>query len=144
MRRMFEPIVGNLIKVSGATKKKIPDNDERLKQIKQGLVAIGNHINGEMRNKDDKQLEDKLWGYVSEHYWPQSKSDDKRVPGDKLRDMYKKIAGKDLAKDQAKNSTPSAPASGKATNGATASVKAEKTEPAASAEQSIKPDPAQA
>jgi chromodomain-helicase-DNA-binding protein 1 len=144
MRRMFEPIVGNLIKVSGATKKKIPDNDERLKQIKQGLVAIGNHINGEMRNKDDKQLEDKLWGYVSEHYWPQSKSDDKRVPGDKLRDMYKKISGKDLAKDQAKNSTPSAPASGKATNGATASVKAEKTEPAASAEQSIKPDPAQA
>lgn len=112
MRRLFEPIIGNLIKVSGATKKKIPDNDERLKQIKQGLVAIGNHINHEMRGKDDKSFEDKLWGYVSENYWPQSKSDDKRVPGDKLRDMYKKIAGKDQVKDPPTQSSSERPLNG--------------------------------
>lgn len=102
MRRIFEPIISNLIRVSGATKKKIPDNDERLKQIKQGLVAIGNHINSEMRHRDDKPHEDKLWNYVSENYWPQSKSAENRVAGDKLRDMYRKINGKDQAKDQAK------------------------------------------
>lgn len=94
-QKILEPISATLIKVSGATKKRIPDDDARLKLIKQGLVAIGNHINTQVRNRGQDSLEDQLWEYVSEHHWPQSKSNDKRVSGNKLRDMYKKIAGKD-------------------------------------------------
>ncbi|KAF2162356.1 hypothetical protein M409DRAFT_69242 [Zasmidium cellare ATCC 36951] len=94
-QKILDPISATLIKVSGATKKRIPDDDARLKLIKQGLVAIGNHINTQVRQRAQDSLEDQLWEYVSEHHWPQSKSNDKRVSGNKLRDMYKKISGKD-------------------------------------------------
>lgn len=93
-RRILDPISSTLIKVSGANKKKMPDDDARLKVIKQGLVTIGNHINSQVPQYG-RDMIDQLWDYVSEHHWPQSKAVDKRVKGDKLRDMYKKIAGKD-------------------------------------------------
>jgi len=97
VRKLLDPISSTLIKVTGATKRKIPDDDARLKMIKQGLVAIGNHISSTVRNQGQESLEDKLWDHVSYHHWPQSKQSDKRVSGSKLRDMYKKISGKDNA-----------------------------------------------
>lgn len=104
VRKIFEPIHSTLIKVTGATKKKMPDDDARLKMIKMGLVAIGNHINTQVNSNGQASVEDKMWEYVSEHHWPQSKQSDKRVSGRKLRDMYKKISGKDNAASGAKNS----------------------------------------
>jgi chromodomain-helicase-DNA-binding protein 1 len=95
-RRFLEPINSTLLKVSGATKKRMPDDDARLKIIKQGLVTIGGHINAQVP-QHGQDLVDKLWDYVSEYHWPQAKAADKRVPGHKLRDMYKKISGKDNA-----------------------------------------------
>jgi chromodomain-helicase-DNA-binding protein 1 len=131
VRKIFEPISSTLVKVSGATKKKMPEDDARLKMIKMGLVTIGNHINTQIVDNGHASVEDKMWDYVSEHHWPQSKSksSDKRVSGHKLRDMYKKISGKDSAATVARTSptkpkpapveTKPAPANG------VASVKAE-------------------
>lgn len=136
-QKILDPISATLIKVSGATKKRIPDDDARLKLIKQGLVAIGNHINMQIRQRAQDSLEDQLWEYVSEHHWPQSKSNDKRVSGNKLRDMYKKISGKDSGAGpkpspaKPKPSASDAPAMSSASNGTAAAVKTEpaKTEP---------------
>ncbi|SMR45497.1 unnamed protein product [Zymoseptoria tritici ST99CH_3D1] len=138
VRKIMEPIQSTLIKVSGATKKKMPEDDARLKMIKMGLVAIGNHITTQVQNNGQASFEDKLWDYVSEHHWPQSKSSDKRVSGHKLRDMYKKISGKDNAAAASKTS-PTKPrpaateagASKPASNGTTPAVKTEavKVEP---------------
>ena len=41
-----------------------------------------------------------MWVYVSDHHWPQSKHNDQKVSGQKLREMYKKIVGKDAAKEK--------------------------------------------
>lgn len=131
VRKIFEPIHSTLVKVTGATKKKMPEDDARLKMIKMGLVAIGNHINSQVTNNGHAAIEDKMWDYVSEHHWPQakSKSNDKRVSGHKLRDMYKKISGKDNAANAARSS-PNKPRSapteaGPAPPNGVATVKAE-------------------
>lgn len=114
IRDIIDAISSQLIKVSGATKKKIPDDDTRLKMIKQGLVAIGNHIGNKVREGGDAaKLEEKIWTYVSTYYWPQSKQAEKRVSGEKLKAMYKKIAGKNATTSpQAIKPTPKAAASG--------------------------------
>ncbi|GIZ40898.1 hypothetical protein CKM354_000421900 [Cercospora kikuchii] len=95
-RRILDAVSPTLLKVSGATKKRMPDDEARLKLIKAGIVAIGNHINAQIPQYG-KDIVDPLWDYVSEHHWPQSKAVEKRVPGNKLRDMYTKLAGKDTA-----------------------------------------------
>ena len=102
IQKILDPISSALVRVSGATKKKIPEEDARLKMIKQGIVTIGNHISAQVRDVGQSSMEDKLWDYVSERYWPQSKQLEKRVSGKKLMDMYKKIAGKDNAAANAK------------------------------------------
>ena len=138
IRRILDPINNALIKVNGAQKKRIPDNDTRLKMIKQGLVSIGNHIEAKVRDGGEAaRLEDKIWDYVSAHYWPQSKQEEKRVSGMKLRDMYKKIAGKDSAAASTKTSPPKAKApyppatssSGTATATANGTANKAKSEP---------------
>lgn len=106
--KALEPINNYLVKVNSATKKKVPDNDTRLKLIKQGLIAIGNHINSQVRAGAPASLEDEMWHQVSEFHWPQAKDVDKRVSGKKLRDMYKKIVGKDTDKADAKVTPPKA------------------------------------
>ncbi|EME50139.1 hypothetical protein DOTSEDRAFT_68860 [Dothistroma septosporum NZE10] len=131
IRKILDPISSALAKVNGATKKKIPDDDERLKMIKAGLLTIGNHINAQVRNNGQASMEDKMWDHVSEHYWPQSKSSDKRVSGRKLRDMYKKISGKDSAAAASKT-TPVKP---KPAPTATESSSANGSAPVAKAEE---------
>jgi chromodomain-helicase-DNA-binding protein 1 len=131
IRRLFEPINGTLIKVHGANKKKIPEDDARLRVIKQSLVTIGTHITSKVQD-GHANLEDQLWEYVSKYHWPQSKQEEKRVFGSKLREMYKKIAGKDQATSGHKT-TPSKPKpsstgathSSTTANGASPSVKRE-------------------
>ncbi|KXL48029.1 hypothetical protein M433DRAFT_63456 [Acidomyces richmondensis BFW] len=115
IRKLLEPISSHLARVNGATKKKIPDNDTRLLMIKNSLVAIGHHINSQARDGGFVALEEKMWQYVSDHYWPQSKQEDKRVSGQKLKDMFEKIAGKDHKDSGLSKSTV-------ATNGATCST----------------------
>ena len=105
IRHLLEPINAALIKVSGATKKKIPEDNQRLKIIKQSLVSIGTQINTLIR-EGQGSLEDQMWDYVSKYHWPQSKQEDKRVSGHKLREMYKKIAGKDMATASHKTTPP--------------------------------------
>ena len=110
IRRILDPISAALGRVSGANRKKIPDDDMRLKILKEALLKVGNHITAQVRDPAYAALEDRLWGYVSEHHWPQAKQQEKRVPGHKLRDMYSRIAGKDSAKDSAAaKATPTKP-----------------------------------
>jgi chromodomain-helicase-DNA-binding protein 1 len=129
IRRLFDPISNTLVKVSGATKKKIPEDDVRLKLIKHGLMTIGNHINLQVRDKNLTTLEEKLWEYVSDNYWPQSKQQDKRVPGHKLRDMFKKLAGKESAAGKTSGSKSKPAGDGSTStphvNGTTSNVKKE-------------------
>ena len=107
IRRLLEPISAVLVKVHGANKKKIPEDDARLRVIKQSLVSIGTHITSKVQD-GHANLEDQFWDYVSKYHWPQSKLEEKRVFGSKLREMYKKIAGKDMATSSHKT-TPSKP-----------------------------------
>ncbi|KAK3704274.1 ATP-dependent DNA helicase Hrp3 [Vermiconidia calcicola] len=135
IRRTLDPISATLTKVSGSNKKKIPDDDLRLKIIKQSIVTIGNHINLCVRGSGNAALEDKLWNYVSEHHWPQAKQAEKRVPGNKLKEMYKKISSKDNAAAAGSKTTPTkvkpkpiadvAGRAGMSTNGTASSVKKE-------------------
>lgn len=138
----MDPISQTLVRVSIATKKKIPDDDTRLKMIKQGLITIGNHINSQVRDNGYEGLADKMWQYVSDYHWPQSKHSDQKVSGQKLRDMHKKIAGKDAAAAAAAASAKDTPSKSKpltsdksATNG-TMSTEA-KREPSPSGERKL-------
>ncbi|KXT01495.1 hypothetical protein AC578_4532 [Pseudocercospora eumusae] len=141
-RKILDPISATLVKVSGANKKRIPDDDARLKMIKLGIVGIGTHINAYIRQHDDRSLEDKLWDYVSEHHWPQSKAADKRVPGHKLRDMYKKIAGKDSAAGGSKPSPANPkPTASSSTNGEATKIESVKAEPKSEDKPQSKPAP---
>lgn len=115
VRVIFEPIKSSLVRVAGATRNKIPDDDSRLKMIKQGLIAIGNFINQKVRDGHGS-LEETFWTFVAENHWPQAKKAEKKVSGPKLRDMYKKVAGKDAGKDAA-SGTKTSPMKPKATNG---------------------------
>ena len=117
------------MKVQGAQKKFIPDDEKRLKIIKQSLLAIGNRITVDLHNAPNAtgmpKLEDQLWEYISNRHWPQSAKENKRVSGTKLRDMYVKIAGKDKAKDGDKKPAPVPQRSGSAATNGTSAVKAE-------------------
>jgi len=119
LQHVLAPINEHLARAHGAQKKKIPDDMTRLKIIKVSLVAIGNHIVNHPKIKENSSLEDDLWTFVSERHWPQSNKESKRVSGEKLKNMYIKIAGKDAAPKTTTTSRPSAP------NGTTSEVKKE-------------------
>lgn len=95
IKKFFEPIAERLAPLATASKKSLPDEDRRLRLIKNGLMSIGNHYrdNHEKHGLDGEDWENQVWDYVSIHHWPQSKDVSKRVPGSKLRDMYRKVAG---------------------------------------------------
>jgi chromodomain-helicase-DNA-binding protein 1 len=117
LQHVLAPISDALARAHGAQRKKIPDDNTRLKIIKVSLVAIGDHIFKHPKVKDNPSLEDSLWDFVSEHHWPQSAKEANRVPGKKLKDMYIKIAGKDAAPKPAPQKS--------ASNGATKEIKKE-------------------
>lgn len=60
IRRIFRPISAGLKRVHDATKINVPDNDKRLKIIKQELIATGDFIKDQAKN-DGRQVEVKLW-----------------------------------------------------------------------------------
>jgi hypothetical protein len=96
LQHVLAPVKEHLARASGAKKRKIPDDMTRLEIMKVSLVAIGNHITNHV--KQNASLEDSLWKFVSDRYWPQSSKESKRVSGEKLKEMYVKIAaGKDAA-----------------------------------------------
>ncbi|KAK0364071.1 ATP-dependent DNA helicase Hrp3 [Friedmanniomyces endolithicus] len=143
----LKPIDDRLQPLHTASKKNIPNDDKRLKIIKQGLLAIGNHINTKGREYGVQDKGDQIWEFVSRHHWPQSKVETKRVVGAKLRDMFKKLGGKDAngAKVTPKQEKPVRPPPPSATtNGAASGVKSEvvvKTGPVVKSEVEVKTGP---
>ncbi|EMD00989.1 hypothetical protein BAUCODRAFT_192112 [Baudoinia panamericana UAMH 10762] len=109
IRNFLKPIRERLELVHTANKRNIPDNEKRLKMIKQGLLAIGTHIEKQIAEAGMRDLEEKIWDYVSERHWPQSKSVEKRVPGPKLRDMFKKVGSKAASENAVSKPTPVRP-----------------------------------
>lgn len=96
LQHVLAPVKEHLARVSGANKRKIPNDMTRLEIMEVSLVVIGNHITNHVKQNDS--LEDSLWKFVSDRYWPQSSKESKRVSGEKLKEMYVKIAaGKDAA-----------------------------------------------
>jgi chromodomain-helicase-DNA-binding protein 1 len=96
LQHVLAPVKEHLARVSGANKRKIPNDMTRLEIMKVSLVVIGNHITNHVKQNDS--LEDSLWKFVSDRYWPQGSKESKRVSGEKLKEMYVKIAaGKDAA-----------------------------------------------
>jgi chromodomain-helicase-DNA-binding protein 1 len=114
MQQILIPINDSLERAAGAQRKKVPDDMARLKIIKVNLVAIGDYIINHPKIKDNSPLELDLWEFVSERHWPQSANKDKRVTGQKLREMYIKIAGKDAAPKAAPRQSASNGTSGEA------------------------------
>ncbi len=149
VRKMLDPINAYLVKVSGASKKKIPDNDLRLKIIKETLLKIGKHITAVIEKNGFKALEAKLWEHVSEYHWPQAKQQDKRVPGTKLKDMFARLAEKETAAAAAENGAvkqktavdAKAPPAAPHTNGARSVVKKEETPNTERKVADVKPEP---
>lgn len=130
-RRILDPVSATLHKVSMANKKRMPDDEARLKLIKQSLIALGNHINGQVP-QNGRDMVEELWNYVSDHHWPQAKDSAKRVPGHKLLEMYTKLSGKDslaaAAKSSLVKSKPSSTSNG-APKATTAESQAEEAKP---------------
>lgn len=107
--KLLGAIFNRLLTVHTAVKKHIPDNTIRLKLLKESLVAIGNHIMSRVRS-DASVSDDRLWAYVAERHWPQSHRDGKQmVSGQKLKDMYVKVASRET--DEATPDTATLPKS---------------------------------
>jgi chromodomain-helicase-DNA-binding protein 1 len=114
----LSPIQSDLTWVIGVTKKNYPDSEDRLQRIKKGLMIIGNHIDSQVREGGFVALEEGMWQYVSERYWPQAKKEETRVSGKKLKDMYTKI------KERKSSDVGSARVKGEASNGVKSSTQA--------------------
>lgn len=93
--RILDPIHDDMVKVSYASKKNMPDKEARLKAIKQGLIAIGSFIIQSCAGLKLTEIEPMMWDFVADRYWPQSKAAENKCTGKKLREMYQKIAEKD-------------------------------------------------
>ncbi|CAC9894770.1 unnamed protein product [Aureobasidium pullulans] len=91
MRRIVEPIRDCLGRIRKATKSHIPDDKERANSLKESLQTAGKFFKQKAAEKG-KTVEDKLWDYLAETWWPQAKNKDKRTSGQKLRTLYEKIA----------------------------------------------------
>ncbi|KAH0284357.1 SNF2 family DNA-dependent chromodomain-containing ATPase, partial [Aureobasidium sp. EXF-3399] len=96
MRRIVEPIRDCLGRIRKATKSHIPDDKERANSLKESLQTAGKFFKQKAAEKG-KTVEDKLWDYLAETWWPQAKNVDKRTSGQKLRTLYEKIAAANKA-----------------------------------------------
>jgi len=56
---------------------------------------IGNFINERTQASKLGELEGMLWDFVARHHWPQTKHEEQRVGGPKLRAMFDKLPEKD-------------------------------------------------
>ncbi|CAD0107356.1 unnamed protein product [Aureobasidium uvarum] len=96
MRRVVEPIRDCLGRIRKATKSHIPDDKERANSLKESLQTAGKFFKQKAVEKG-KTVEDKLWDYLAETWWPQAKNVEKRTSGQKLRTLYEKIAAANKA-----------------------------------------------
>ncbi|KAL1306662.1 hypothetical protein AAFC00_005335 [Neodothiora populina] len=93
MRKLVEPIRDCLIRVKKATKTHVPDDKDRANILKDSLQTAGKFFETQGK-REGGAVEEKLWNYLSENYWPQNKSADKRTTGSKLKSLFQKIAAK--------------------------------------------------
>ncbi|KAF2866719.1 P-loop containing nucleoside triphosphate hydrolase protein [Massariosphaeria phaeospora] len=68
IERKLKPVRDNLGRLRKATGKNYPSKETMIKILKIELIAIGNFIRAETR--DNGELEERMWNYTVEHYWP--------------------------------------------------------------------------
>ena len=107
MDRMFQPLESVFVNVSRATKKRMPDDNERLRVIKECLLTIGAHIERHLENArpGGSALGERMWRYVTDKYWPQSRDVKNIVTWQKLKDMHFRILHPPPSKGTAKSGT---------------------------------------
>ncbi|KAF2108545.1 chromodomain helicase-like protein [Lophiotrema nucula] len=84
VERRLKPMRDNLGRLKKATQKNYPAKEVLIKILKQELIAIGNFIRADTRDNPD--LEDRLWKYTVNNYWPRSNVTVPQVQG-----MYSKM-----------------------------------------------------
>ncbi|KAF2222920.1 P-loop containing nucleoside triphosphate hydrolase protein [Elsinoe ampelina] len=107
VKQKFRSVRESLEYISKASRHEMPDQDKRLKIIKQSLLVFGRHISSEM--KKDTAIDEKLlWTYIADYYWPQGKTkkEGSRVTGEMIHKMYKKMEEKEKGLATAQNGTP--------------------------------------
>ena len=80
-----------LEEVHGATKRLIADDKERLKVVKESLLAIGKHIEAQAPEESGLRLQ--LWVRVASKHWPQKDeaAAHRHVTGEILAATYARI-----------------------------------------------------
>nr|OQO28231.1 hypothetical protein B0A51_05380 [Rachicladosporium sp. CCFEE 5018] len=86
----FATISDTLKMAVNCNKRNFPDDKVRLANMKTSLVTIGKHIDG--KAVGDEKLHARLWDWVSDRHWPQSKKVEQKASGSTLKAMYEKIA----------------------------------------------------
>ncbi|KAJ4367513.1 ATP-dependent DNA helicase Hrp3 [Neocucurbitaria cava] len=94
IERKLRPVRDNLSRLKKATPKNY-QKDAMIKVLKVELIAIGNFIRAETR--DNAELEERLWAYTVNNYWPRQTV---TVPA--IKGMYNKM----LSSEKPSASTP--------------------------------------
>lgn len=91
-RLIFKPIRDQLKRVSSVTKENYPSKSERVRELRSLLRQIGDFIKSTLEGESESMpsLEDRLWGYVADNYWPNTE-----VRVGELKNMYKKLVALD-------------------------------------------------
>ncbi|KAF2856229.1 chromodomain helicase-like protein [Plenodomus tracheiphilus IPT5] len=84
IEKRLRPVRDNLSRLKKATPKNYPQKDQMIKVLKVELIAIGNYIRVETRDNPD--LEERLWAFTVNNYWPRSSV---TVPA--IKGMYQKM-----------------------------------------------------
>jgi len=88
--RIFRPIRNHLRKVSTVTKENYPNKVERAQELRKIIRTIGDFIKTTLEAESAQFLEDRLWTYVADKYWP-----NKGVEHAQLKSMYGKVVQAD-------------------------------------------------
>ncbi|KAF2706596.1 chromodomain helicase-like protein [Pleomassaria siparia CBS 279.74] len=89
VERKLRPVRDNLGRLKKATNKNYPAKENLIKTLKTELIAIGNFIRAETREKPE--LEERLWIHTVSNYWPNVKVTVPQVKG-----MYTKMLSQEM------------------------------------------------
>jgi chromodomain-helicase-DNA-binding protein 1 len=99
IERRLRPVRDNLSRLKKATPKNYPQKEAMVKVLKVELIAIGNFIRAETR--DNNELEERLWSYTVNNYWPRQSV---TVPA--IKGMYQKMLQSEMNGKQASSAQP--------------------------------------
>ncbi|KAH7095898.1 chromodomain helicase-like protein [Paraphoma chrysanthemicola] len=112
IERKLRPVRDNLSRLKKATPKNYPQKEAMVKVLKVELIAIGNFIRAETR--DNEELEERLWSYTVNNYWPRQSVTVPAIKGMYQKMLQTEMNGKQASSAQPSNGKPDGQANGKA------------------------------